>query len=109
MQVLENLLSNAVKYSPRGGTIRVAGGAVGDFYEVTIEDEGIGMTPEQLERVFDKFYRADTSDTAAPGLGLGMSIVKVIIEDHGGEILVKSEPGTGTRVTFRLPLAGIGG
>ncbi|BCR03427.1 hypothetical protein DESUT3_04960 [Desulfuromonas versatilis] len=104
VQVLENLLSNAVKYSPRGGSIQVTGAPLEHHYQVRIADQGVGMTPEQLERVFDKFYRADTSDTAVPGLGLGMSIVKVIIEDHGGDIRVESQPGLGTQVTFRLPL-----
>jgi signal transduction histidine kinase len=61
------------------------------------------MRPEQLERIFEKFYRADVSTTAASGLGLGMSIVKNIVEAHGGRIWVESEPGRGTRAHFTLP------
>jgi signal transduction histidine kinase len=102
-QVLENLLSNAVKFSPTGGTIRVRGHRTAGEFEVTVEDEGIGMRPEQVARIFDKFYRADASDTAVGGLGLGMSIVRNIVAAHGGHIWVESEPGRGTRVHFSLP------
>jgi PAS domain S-box-containing protein len=102
-QVLENLLSNAVKFSPAGGRIRVSGHRTDGEFEVTVEDEGIGMRPEQVEHIFDKFYRADASDTAVGGLGLGMSIVKNIVEAHGGRIWVESELGEGTRVHFTLP------
>ena len=103
-QVLENLLSNAVKFSPEETTIRVAAQVTGDRLLFTVEDQGVGMTSEQVERVFDKFYRADGSNAAVPGLGLGMSIVKSIIEAHGGEIRVESQLGQGTRVSFALPM-----
>jgi len=105
-QVMENLLSNAVKYSPGGGQIRVTSRQVNDSCEVTVTDQGIGMTAIQIERIFDKFYRADSGDTAIGGLGLGMAIVKNIIEAHGGSIWVESLPGEGTQVSFTLPLAG---
>ena len=108
-QVMENLLSNAVKYSPAGGTIRLVGRRDGDEYRLEISDEGIGMTSEQVARVFDKFYRADASNTAIGGIGLGMSIVKNIIEAHGGRIWLESAPGEGTTVTFTLPLGSAGG
>ena len=103
-QVLENILSNADKYSPEGGTIRIIGEVVDDHYQVSIEDQGIGMTPVQVEKIFDKFYRADASNTAIPGTGLGMSIVKYLVEAHGGEVWVESEAGKGTTVKFILPL-----
>ena len=111
-QVLENILSNAVKYSPEGGTIRITGNVVEDHYQVSIEDQGIGMTPEQVEKIFDKFYRADASNTAIPGTGLGMSIVKYLVEAHGGEVWVESpstelgtgEVGKGTTVRFTIPI-----
>ncbi|BCR03328.1 hybrid sensor histidine kinase/response regulator [Desulfuromonas versatilis] len=105
VEVLENILSNAVKYSPAGGLVRVSGRATEAGFELAVEDQGIGMTPEQLERIFDRFYRVDASTTASGGLGLGMSIVKNIVEAHGGSIQVSSEPGRGTRVSFVLPLA----
>jgi PAS domain S-box-containing protein len=102
-QVLENLLSNAVKFSHTGGRIGVIGRRCDGEFEVTVEDEGIGMRPEQVARIFDKFYRADATNTAIGGLGLGMSIVRNIVEAHGGRIWVESEPGRGTRVHFTLP------
>ena len=103
-QVLDNLVSNAVKYSPHGGTIRVQGQKRDDHLLVTVQDQGIGMTPAQVERVFEKFYRADASDTAIGGLGLGMSIARTIVEMHGGKIWVESEAGQGTKVSFTIPL-----
>lgn len=106
-QVIDNLLSNAIKYSPQGGRIRISGQPIGSDLQVCVEDEGIGMTPYQIERIFDKFYRADTLDTAIGGLGLGMSIVKSIVEAHHGRIWVESTPGKGTRVTFALPIQGV--
>jgi len=103
-QVLENILSNAVKYSPEGGEIRITGEIVEDHYQVSIEDQGIGMTPDQIEKMFDKFYRADASNTAIPGTGLGMSIVAYLVETHGGEVWVASTHGKGTTVRFTIPM-----
>ena len=103
IQVLENLLSNAVKYSPGGDEIIIMGRPSRGGCEVVIEDHGIGMTPEQVDHVFDKFYRADASNTAVGGLGLGMNIAKQIIEAHGGSIRVESRKGEGSMVTFNLP------
>ncbi|HET7774289.1 MAG TPA: ATP-binding protein [Burkholderiaceae bacterium] len=98
-----NVLSNAVKYAPNGGVIHVtacreqrAGRAM---IGLRIEDQGIGMTAQQLERVFERFYRADPSGEI-PGTGLGMSLVKEIMELQRGEVSVCSEPGVGTCVTL---------
>ena len=102
-QVFDNLISNAIKFSPDGGAIKVALKTTSDEIVVTVEDQGLGMSPEQQEKVFDKFYRVDSSNTAISGLGLGMSLVKSIIEVHGGRIWVKSEEGVGTAVHFTLP------
>jgi signal transduction histidine kinase len=102
-QVLENLLSNAVKYAPEGSLVQILGGVDGGVCRVSVEDQGIGMTAEQVARIFDKFYRADSSNTAARGLGLGMSIARQIVERHGGHIEVESEKGRGTRVIFTVP------
>ena len=74
-----------------------------DHLMVTIADQGIGMNKEEIENIFDHFYRADQSDTSIGGLGLGMSIVKQIIESHNGSIKVESTPGKGTRIAFTLP------
>jgi PAS domain S-box-containing protein len=108
-QVMENLLGNAVKYSPEGGTIRIQASRKGDDLHVCVRDEGIGMTAEQVGRVFEKFYRADTSNLAVEGTGLGMTIVKYIVEAHGGSIHVESELGTGTAVHFLIPLTDASG
>jgi PAS domain S-box-containing protein len=103
-QVFKNLLSNAAKYSPGGGMIRVIEKVSGGEYVVMVEDNGVGITAEQLEKVFDKFYRIDASDTGVEGTGLGMTIVKHIVEAHKGQISLESEPGKGTVVTFRVPI-----
>lgn len=103
-QVLKNIFGNAIKYSPDGGTILITGEVVEGHYQVSIEDQGIGMTSEEVERIFEKFYRADASNTAIPGTGLGMSIVKYLVEAHGGRVWVKSRKGMGTTVRFTLPL-----
>lgn len=102
-QVMENLLSNAVKFSPGGGPITVSASANAREVTIAVKDEGIGMNPEQVARVFDKFYRVDGSHTAVPGLGLGMAIAKGIVEAHGGRMRVESKTGAGTTVTFTLP------
>lgn len=103
-QVLDNLYSNAVKYSPEGGVIETALNQENGHVALSIKDNGIGMTPEQVDRVFEKFYRADASNTAIAGTGLGMSIVRHIIEIHGGRIAVESRRGVGTTVALRIPV-----
>ena len=98
-QVFNNLLSNAVKYSPQGGTIRVALAKMdGEQCLLTVSDQGIGMTEEQLAHIFDRFYRVDASNTAVKGVGLGMSIVRNIVLAHDGDIQVESQLGTGTTI-----------
>jgi signal transduction histidine kinase len=104
-QAIGNVLSNAYKYSPAGGKIDVElvipEGNASDLLGLRIRDHGIGMSPEQLARVFERFYRADTSGKI-PGTGLGMCIVKEIIELHGGHIELASKVGAGTTVTIWL-------
>ncbi len=102
-QVMENLLSNAVKYSSAESRVSIIVERQEQSCKFTVADQGIGMTPHEVAHIFDKFYRVDTADTAVRGLGLGMSIVKQIVKDHGGTIRVDSEPGAGTRVVFILP------
>ncbi|APG27632.1 hypothetical protein A7E78_07140 [Syntrophotalea acetylenivorans] len=103
-QALENILGNAVKYSPEGGPIRVTGQRHDSGFQVSVADEGIGMREDQRQRIFDKFYRADTSNSAIEGVGLGMNIVQEIIKAHGGRIWVESCFGEGTIVHFTLPV-----
>jgi len=76
------------------------------YVAITIRDQGMGMSPEQLQRVFERFYRADASGHI-PGTGLGMSIVKEIIEIMGGKVSVNSEPAMGTAVTILLPVVAV--
>lgn len=104
-QVLDHLISNAVKYSPKGGDVRVNLELLDDKYEMTVEDEGIGMDEGQLVHIFDRFYRADSSDTAVQGVGLGMSLVRNIVLAHHGDIQVESKLGEGTSVSVTLPLS----
>jgi PAS domain S-box-containing protein len=102
-QVMENLLGNAVKFSPVDSTIQVTCQMADDEVYIAVSDQGIGMNPDQISRMFDKFYRVDASNTAREGLGLGMAIVKSIVEAHQGRIWVTSKPDKGTTVTFTLP------
>ncbi len=110
MQALRNILSNAYKYSPAGGEVvisladerRARSAPEGPArIGVRVSDHGIGMTPQQMARIFDRFYRVDTSGNI-PGTGLGMSIVKEIIELHGGQVQIESRIGAGTSVTLWL-------
>jgi two-component system phosphate regulon sensor histidine kinase PhoR len=103
-QVVENLLSNAIKYSPHGGPIRISLRCDQEHCELTIADKGIGMRQEQIDHIFEKFYRADSSNAAITGTGLGMTIVKYLVDAHHGQIVIESAPGAGTTVRVRLPI-----
>jgi signal transduction histidine kinase len=105
-QVVGNVLSNAYKYSPQGGAVEVrldTSPLPAAQCHIRITDHGIGLTPDQIKHVWDRFYRADTSGSI-PGTGLGMTIVKEIIELHGGCVGIESTPGKGSTVTMTLPL-----
>ena len=103
-QALRNLLSNAYKYSPQGGPVALRVRPLdGGLVALEVEDRGMGMTPEELERVTERFFRADKSG-AIPGSGLGMSIVKEIVGLMGGQLQLASVPLRGTCVTVQLPL-----
>ncbi len=102
-QVFKNLYSNAVKYSPDGGEIVTSVRNVNGHTEVVVSDQGIGMTDEQVAKIFDKFYRGSNMEERVSGSGLGMTIVKYIVEAHGGSVKVESKLGEGTRVTMCVP------
>lgn len=105
-QVLVNLISNAVSYTPEGGHIVIEAKASGQGIEVSIVDDGIGIPPEHLPRVFERFYRVDKSRSREEGgTGLGLSIVRHIVNAHHGWVSVESEPGKGSRFSFFLPYA----
>ena len=108
-QVIDNIISNAIKYSDRG-TLRVVAAVDEDGWgAVTVADEGIGMSPDDVERVFTPYFRAQAAqEGGVPGTGLGMGIAREIVESHGGSITVESALGHGTTVTVRLPAAGRG-
>jgi signal transduction histidine kinase len=105
-QVLTNLLDNAVKYSPDGGPVSLRARALGDDVEVLVLDTGIGISAEQAEVIFERFFQADVdAGRRFGGLGLGLYITRAIIEAHGGEIGAQpnAEAGRGTQIRFTLP------
>ena len=105
-EVLNNLLSNAINYSPEGGKVTVRARSVGDGVEITISDTGVGIAPEEVPKIFDKFYRVKHPKTRhVTGTGLGLSIVKGIVETYQGSIRVESVPDRGTTFTVVLPAA----
>ncbi|MHA6531708.1 sensor histidine kinase [Paenibacillus sp. BAC0078] len=102
-QVLRNIVENALKYTPEGGTVTVRHLAADGQVVLTVADTGIGISPEQLPHIFDRFYRADASRSRTQGgSGLGLAIAKAIMERHGGSITIDSTPGQGTTVTLRF-------
>ncbi len=104
-QIVANLLTNAHLYTPENGRIHVGVEPDRAWIEIVVEDSGIGMTPEQADRVFERFYRARGGGQSMPGTGLGLSIVKSLVDLHDGQIEVDSEPGRGTLFRVRFPVA----
>jgi signal transduction histidine kinase len=104
-RILINLISNAMKYSPPGRVVRVRARGVADgaAVEVEVEDEGVGIPAEALPRVFEPYYRAPGAADTARGTGIGLAVVKSLVEAHGGAVRVESAPRVGTRVVFSLP------
>jgi len=105
-QVLLNLLSNAAWFTPDGGKLKIEASRKGDWCQVSVIDSGTGIKKEDQERIFEPFYQLDNPPTREKGgTGLGLTLVKQIIERHGGRIWVESEYGKGSRFIFTLPLA----
>jgi two-component system phosphate regulon sensor histidine kinase PhoR len=104
-QVLTNLLSNAIKYSPDGGTISVHAREIeGNKVSVSVTDQGIGIPEDQINKLFTRFHRVDSRDSRKQyGTGIGLYLVKHLIEAHQGEVSVTSQPGEGSTFTFVLP------
>jgi signal transduction histidine kinase len=107
-QVLRNLLDNAVKYSPAGGLVVARGQATDDEVIVSVADEGVGIAPEHLNRLFEKFFRVKSPlNQQVRGSGLGLPVSRTIVENHGGRIWAESELGKGTTIYFSLPRRGL--
>ena len=107
-QILVNLFSNAIKFTSAGGriTIKAKVEEKGDFLEISVRDTGIGIPPEQLDKIFERFKHASsTSSLPLQGIGLGLSITREIVKMHGGNIWVESKQGQGSRFTFTLPFS----
>jgi two-component system phosphate regulon sensor histidine kinase PhoR len=104
-RAFSNLIDNAIKYTPERGKINVSATVDGEFVQVDVSDNGLGIPPEDLSRVFERFYRVDRSRSREMGgTGLGLSIVKHVAQVHGGTIDVISTPGHGSRFRLRLPI-----
>jgi len=105
-EILDNLLDNAVKYTPNEGKVTVHWEPEGELVRIAVEDTGIGIAGEHLDRIFERFYRVDKARSREMGgTGLGLSIVKHLVEVFGGSTEVQSERGKGTTFFVRLPLA----
>jgi signal transduction histidine kinase len=103
LQVLSNLLGNAIKFTPEGGQIAVRAESCGDEVQISVADTGPGIRPEDMEHLFDPFWQAER--TASLGAGLGLSIVKGIVEAHGGRAWAASKLTVGTTLYVTIPVA----
>ncbi|MGH7305558.1 MAG: sensor histidine kinase, partial [Candidatus Rokuibacteriota bacterium] len=102
-RVLTNLISNAIKYSPTGSAVRVGARAVAGGVAIEVADAGRGIPADALSRVFEPYYRVPDAARAVHGTGIGLAVVKALVEAHGGTVRVDSAPAIGTRVTVVLP------
>jgi cell cycle sensor histidine kinase DivJ len=108
-QIVLNLLSNALKFTPTGGSITVTAEARGDLFEIVVSDTGVGVAPEDLQRLGRPFEQAGDVTSRSMGTGLGLSLVRAFAQLHGGEMNIESRLGEGTSVAVRLPVVAPGG
>jgi two-component system OmpR family sensor kinase len=102
-QVFDNLLSNAIKYSPGGGIVRITSRAEEGWFVVAVEDHGIGVPPADVGRLFERYFRG-SNVSGIVGTGVGLNLVKMVVDLHGGDVAVESKEGHGSRFTVRLPI-----
>ena len=102
--MLLNLLSNAIKFTPERGRIDVGATVNDSVVEVSVTDTGVGIAPEDQERIFEEFRQVGTADKKVEGTGLGLALSRKFVELHGGRIWVKSQVGQGSMFTFTLPV-----
>ena len=104
-RAVSNLLSNALHYTPRGGTVTLAVTPADDHTTIVrVRDTGVGVAPEHLPKIFNRFYRVDPARSQRhPGMGLGLALVKSIMELHGGTVTAQSVPNQGTTITLTFP------
>jgi two-component system sensor histidine kinase SenX3 len=104
LTALRNLISNAIAYSPSHTRVAVSARTTESIVEISVKDQGIGIPVNDLDRIFERFYRVDQARSRVTGgTGLGLAIVKHVCQNHGGECTVWSEPGVGSTFTLRLP------
>jgi two-component system OmpR family sensor kinase len=101
--VFDNLLSNAIKYSPGAGIAKITAGIEDGWLAIDVEDNGIGIPPGDIDRLFERYFRG-SNVSGIVGTGVGLNLVKMVVDLHGGDIAVASEEGKGSRFTVRLPI-----
>ena len=103
--IFNNLVSNAINYSPEGGRVTITAQGLGEYMEIKVQDTGVGIPPEEIPKIFDKFYRVKSPKTRQViGTGLGLAIVKGIVEAHQGTVDVESTVDKGTTFRILLPV-----
>jgi two-component system sensor histidine kinase SenX3 len=102
---MTNLVTNAIKYSPAGSAVRIAVGRSNGRVRLAVEDQGFGIPPEDVSKIFEKFYRRANPETQEQtGFGLGLAFVKEVAVRHGGEVTVESRPGKGSTFAIEIPV-----
>ena len=105
VQILTNLLNNAAKFSPPGGEITLSAGVAADAVEIVVSDNGMGISAAALPRIFDRYFQEAVTARRSGGLGIGLTLVKMLVESHGGRVSAHSDgAGLGATFTVRLPL-----
>ncbi|MBA3691421.1 MAG: ATP-binding protein [Actinobacteria bacterium] len=104
IEILTSLLDNALKYSPEGGRVELGARAQQRLVQLWVRDEGIGIEPGKIDRIFERFYQVDQTATRRFGVGLGLYLVRELVASLGGTVEVRSEPGRGRIFTISLPI-----